>query len=123
MRTSQLALDVRKLVTFTADNPIWKPVSGKAVFSLTGALVRIYPPVGATDELIEQTKKRLMSFGAESVRVMPKPSTHQVVKVSTMKASKMTARKVVSLMVQESNSSDKTDLDKVCSEALSEVGL
>jgi hypothetical protein len=123
MRTSQLALDVRKLVTFTADNPIWKPVSGKAVFSLTGALVRIYPPATATDELIEQVKKKLLSHGAESVRVMPKPSTHQVVKVTAMKASAMTARKVVSLMVQESNSLNKADLDKVCSDALSEEGL
>jgi hypothetical protein len=118
MKVRRVKLNVRNLVTLRAD-----PSGAVELPDVKGALVRFYPAASNTDEEIDHARAAFLAAGAQSVRVMPRPSTTAIVGQAVSSVEHLTARQTVLTLVSESNSTDKHKLACVAQEIMDKVGL
>lgn len=116
----------RRLVTVAIDDSCWRSDAQTIPF-VEGAIVRMRPPIDATDERIEELRKDFIRHGAVRVFALPRPRAEVLPggkeDVVLPKAKAMSARAAVMSLVDESNSKDKESLRALCEKVMSKVGL
>ena len=116
--------DARQLLTVPVDSSIWggSPPHARAMKKIAGAIVRLRPPEGATDDTIAEVRAFFVKYGAEKVIVLPRPRA-ELLPSKVEKAKAVGAREAVNALVAEANSKDKAALEKLCERVMGEVGL
>lgn len=109
--------DARPMRTFGSEHAIWG--DGKTVvLTVKGALVRVYPPAGASDGDVSAVRLLLAQAGALAVRVMPLPAADVPVPVAELPAVRRTVRVVVHALAEPLAHADKPGLLAALDEAL-----
>lgn len=114
----------RALLTVPIDSPIWggSPPHSRAMKKIEGAIVRLRPPEGATDDTLEEVRGFFLKYGAAKVVVLPRPRA-ELLPAKAAKVKAEGAREAVTALVEESNSKDKAALEKLCETVMGKVGL
>jgi hypothetical protein len=113
----------RPLYTVGPASPIW--VGKEPEGNFDAAIVRLQPPVDATDERVELTRAFFLRQKAVKVIVLPRPRA-EVIPAAAQKGDKAKAfgaREAVLSLVEESNSKDKDNLRTLCEKVMGVVGL
>jgi hypothetical protein len=110
----------RSLVTIDADSPAWE--LGAAVWGVPpGSIVRIFPPMAATDEDVERVR-RACATEAAAVRVMPRRKAEIVTAPKSVPTSQK-PREIVDALIEESNFEDRAALRAYCEPIMAQAGL
>jgi hypothetical protein len=115
--------NARRLVTIEADHYAWKDGLDRADPIPPNAIVRLCPPLEASDAQIEELKSRIL-LDACRVVVLPKPKSEAVPQAAKeAPARAVGARQAVIDLVEESASKDKAALRAFCEKIMAEAGL
>jgi hypothetical protein len=90
-----------------------------------GAIVRLQPPIDATDEDIARVTRAWAQRGVARVIVLPRPKAALVPEKAAREAPAQAygAREAVLSLVAESNSRDRDALQRLCEKIMGEAGL
>lgn len=115
----------RNLITVTPDWPIWRPNVKVSNFAMDaeGAIVRLRPPIEATDADVERVRAIFYERKAARVTVLPRPKAEVVPAAAASRVRACGAREAVLSLVGDSNSGDKDALRKLCEAVMAERGL
>ncbi len=69
--TEHVLHDAAEMYTFDADHDIWTDVEED--WEVEGCFVRLYPPAGTAEVVVEHLVHLLMDNGASAVKIMPTP--------------------------------------------------
>lgn len=122
-------VDSRELFTVLPAHPIW----GHQKFALgpksvldrhQGAIIRLDPPDGVEDAVIEKVRAALLEAGVAKVTVLPRRKKDVVPDKAMRKANPAASiRQVVSELVEASSSADKDALKQIVEATMSSAGL
>lgn len=122
-----LVEDARELFTFQAKPEHWTPewiadAPDRALFR--GAIVRLRPPMGVTDEDVADVRKAFERAGARRVFTLPRPRVKLLPENRREEETPPPgAREAVLQVVAESASGDRDALLSLCEAVMAEVGL
>ncbi len=116
--------DSRLLVTVDSDHPDWGRLDRLAgVGNVEGAIVRLRPPFGVSDDDVARMRGHYENAGAARVTVLPRPRA-ELLPEKTIEPKKVTgARDAVLALVEESNSKDRDALRQACEGIMAKAGL
>ncbi len=113
------------VLTVEADDPCWLGTQDEVMAiarpAWNGSFVRLRPPPGASDQIVEAVRRRV-ALDAVAVRVMPRQRA-LVVAPRTACRARVSIRATVEKMVEEANTRDRPALRLVVLEAISAEGL
>jgi hypothetical protein len=115
----------RPLVTVGPESRAWEDPRGfsaKVVGDLTGAIVRVRPPAGATAEDARLVREAVERLGAHRVRLLPAPRVTAVV-ARREPAARRSVRRVVEGLVASASTEDRPALAAAVERALAAAGL
>ncbi len=115
----------RELSTIEPDALIWSPESNYKWRPGEGAIVRLRPPIGASDGDVERVREYFQKAGAARVTVLPRPRAEVVPASAAEKRPERAigARQAVLELVDEANSKDRALLKELCEKVMAECGL
>ncbi len=113
-----------RLVTIDVSDALWVASVGTEVASrVTGAIVRLRPPIGADAVMIEGVRRAVLDAGAVAVRMSPVRLERIATAEQVPLPPRQPARAVCVSMAEESKSSHKGVLVRVVERLCDEVGL
>ena len=123
-----LAVSSRRVLTVKARDFAELAVGAKGGKVCDGAIIRCFPPEGATDEQIAKVDAALRAAGAVVVRMMPVPRTATVTadakaEAATAPGEARTIRQVVAELVARASTSNRARLAEAVEAALAAEGL
>lgn len=114
-----------RVLTVEPGDPCWRGSHEEAAalrrLEWDKAFVRVRPPAGTGDELVDAVRRAVVAQGAAAVRVMPRGRA--VVAAAKTASGRASIRTTVEVMVNEATTRDRDALRMVVMTALSEVGL
>ncbi len=124
--------DARRLVSIETDSEVWatdidvRQALG-AKHEIGGAIVRVKPPAGASDEQITHVKELLAEHGAVAVKVLPRASGEIAAHVSKENQGQRPQRTIRQVVLDRagavSNSRDREALLQTLNNVMDEAGL
>ncbi len=109
----------RPLLTFEQDHPVW---GGKVAAQVEGAIVRVRPPEGASDERVAELVESFRKGGAAAVKVLPRRRSVAVVEPEGVKP-RARVRDVAVGLAREASVSDVGKLVSLVEEIAGRVGI
>ena len=91
-----------------------------------GSIVRIDPPVGASDSLVAAMRELFERCGAAAVRIAPRRKNDVVViepAPGAVVPKRVIGREVVESLVESANVDDRSALKVFCEDVMSKAGL
>jgi hypothetical protein len=124
-RVGAVLLDTPDFFVVEEGHPVWiKPIGEVTAADVPrGCFVRVEPPEGASDEVVEHLRKRLELGGAAAVRVMPRRRGAVVPAAALSKLGRFGTREVVLQLVEAARTTDRAALREAVEAALAASGL
>ncbi len=112
--------DARDLLTFEPGDSAWSGKKPKRKH-YQGAVVRLKPPAGATDEQVEELRSYCETRGAAKIVVLPRPRANPLPAARFETSKSVGARAAVEQLVAESKTGEA--LAAFCESVMGEAGL